>query len=135
MKKLLTWMDDRLPAKKAWEEHVSKYYAPKNFNFWYFFGSLSLVVLVIQILSGIFLTMHYKPDTASAFASVEYIMRDVPWGWFIRYLHSTGASFFFIVVFLHMFRGLMYGSYKNPRELVWIIGMVIFIALMAEAFM
>ncbi|HKQ30246.1 MAG TPA: cytochrome bc complex cytochrome b subunit [Burkholderiales bacterium] len=133
--KLLTWLDERIPAKKAWEEHVSKYYAPKNFNFWYYFGSLALLVLVIQILSGIFLTMHYKPDTGLAFASVEYIMRDVPWGWLIRYLHSTGASFFFIVVYLHMFRGLMYGSYKNPRELVWIIGMVIFIALMAEAFM
>jgi ubiquinol-cytochrome c reductase cytochrome b subunit len=135
MKKLFAWVDERFPAKKAWEEHVSKYYAPKNFNFWYFFGSLALIMLVIQVLSGIFLTMHYKPDTTLAFGSVEYIMRDVPWGWLIRYMHSTGASFFFIVVYLHMFRGLMYGSYKNPRELVWIIGMVIFIALMAEAFM
>ena len=135
MQKLLAWIDERFPATKVWEEHVSKYYAPKNFNFWYYFGSLAMVVLVIQILSGIFLTMHYKPDTGLAFASVEYIMRDVPWGWLIRYLHSTGASFFFIVVYLHMFRGLMYGSFKGPRELVWIIGMVIFIALMAEAFM
>jgi ubiquinol-cytochrome c reductase cytochrome b subunit len=135
MQKLLAWIDERFPATKAWEEHVSKYYAPKNFNFWYYFGSLALVVLVIQILSGIFLTMHYKPDTALAFASVEYIMRDVPWGWLIRYLHSTGASFFFIVIYLHMFRGLMYGSFKGPRELVWILGMVLFVALMAEAFM
>ncbi len=135
MKKLLKWVDDRFPATKAWEEHVSKYYAPKNFNFWYYFGSLALVMLVLQILSGIFLTMHYKPDTALAFASVEYIMRDVPWGWFIRYLHSTGASFFFIVIYLHMFRGLLYGSYKGPRELVWILGMILFVALMAEAFM
>jgi ubiquinol-cytochrome c reductase cytochrome b subunit len=135
MAKLLTWIDERFPATKAWEEHVSKYYAPKNFNFWYYFGSLAMVMLVIQILSGIFLTMHYKPDTDLAFASVEYIMRDVPWGWFIRYLHSTGSSFFFIVVYLHMFRGLMYGSFKGPRELVWILGMVLFVALMAEAFM
>jgi len=132
---LLAWIDERFPATKVWEEHVAKYYTPKNFNFWYFFGSLALVVLVIQILSGIFLTMHYKPDTGLAFASVEYIMRDVPWGWLIRYMHSTGASFFFIVVYLHMFRGLLYGSYKGPRELVWILGMILFIALMAEAFM
>jgi ubiquinol-cytochrome c reductase cytochrome b subunit len=132
---LVVWLDERFPHKRAWEEHMSKYHAPKNFNFWYYFGSLAIVVLVIQILSGIFLTMHYKPDTGLAFASVEYIMRDVPWGWLIRYMHSTGASFFFIVVYLHMFRGLMYGSYKGPRELVWIIGMIIFVALMAEAFM
>src|SRR5688572_18556624 len=135
MQKLLAWIDDRFPATKAWEEHVSKYYAPKNFNFWYYFGSLAMVVLVIQILSGIFLTMHYKPDTNLAFASVEYIMRDVPWGWLIRYLHSTGASFFFIVIYLHMFRGLMYGSCKGRRELLWIIGMILFIALMAGGFM
>jgi ubiquinol-cytochrome c reductase cytochrome b subunit len=135
MQKLLAWIDERFPATKAWEEHMSKYHAPKNFNFWYYFGSLALVVLVIQILSGIFLTMHYKPDTTLAFASVEYIMRDVPWGWLIRYMHSTGASFFFIVIYLHMFRGLMYGSYKGPRELVWILGMFLFVALMAEAFM
>ncbi len=135
MQKLLAWVDQRFPLTKVWEEHVSKYYAPKNFNFWYYFGSLALLMLVIQILSGIFLTMHYKPDTSLAFASVEYIMRDVPWGWLIRYLHSTGASFFFIVIYLHMFRGLMYGSYKGPRELVWILGMVLFVALMAEAFM
>lgn len=135
MKKFMTWFDERFPATKTWEEHMSKYHAPKNFNFWYYFGSLALVVLVIQILSGIFLTMHYKPDTGLAFASVEYIMRDVPWGWLIRYMHSTGASFFFIVVYLHMFRGLLYGSYKGPRELVWILGMITFVALMAEAFM
>jgi len=117
-----------------WEEHLSKYYAPKNFNFWYFFGSLALLVLVIQIITGIFLTMNYKPDATQAFASVEYIMRDVDWGWLIRYMHSTGASAFFIVVYLHMFRGLLYGSYKGPRELIWLFGMMIYLALMAEAF-
>jgi ubiquinol-cytochrome c reductase cytochrome b subunit len=117
------------------KEHMSEYYAPKNFNFWYYFGSLALVVLVLQIVTGIFLTMNYKPSAADAFASVEYIMRDVEWGWLIRYMHSTGASAFFIVVYLHMFRGLMYGSFKNPRELVWIFGMLIYLCLMAEAFM
>jgi len=120
---------------KLFKEHMSEYYAPKNFNFWYIFGSLSLLVLVIQIVTGIFLTMNYKPDAALAFGSVEYIMRDVPWGWLIRYMHSTGASAFFIVVYLHMFRGLMYGSYRKPRELIWIFGCAIFLALMAEAFM
>ena len=132
--KLRTWIDTRYPMTKAWEEHVSKYYAPKNFNFWYFFGSLALVVLVIQIVTGIFLTMHYKPDVDMAFDSVEYIRRDVSWGWLMQYLHSTGASMFFVVIYLHMFRGLMYGSYKKPRELVWLLGMVIYLALMAEAF-
>tara|TARA_R110001606_G_scaffold399310_1_gene584817 strand:+ start:146068 stop:147297 length:1230 start_codon:yes stop_codon:yes gene_type:complete len=132
---LMGWVDARFPATKLWEEHLSKYYAPKNFNFWYFFGSLALLVLVLQIVTGIFLTMHYKPDAALAFASVEYIMRDVEWGWLIRYLHSTGASAFFIVVYLHMFRGLIYGSYKQPRELVWLFGMFLYMALMAEAFM
>jgi quinol-cytochrome oxidoreductase complex cytochrome b subunit len=117
------------------QEALSEYYAPKNFNFWYFFGSLALLVLVIQIVTGIFLVMHYKPDANLAFASVEYIMRDVPWGWLIRYMHSTGASAFFVVVYLHMFRGLMYGSYRKPRELVWIFGCAIFLCLMAEAFM
>jgi ubiquinol-cytochrome c reductase cytochrome b subunit len=135
MEKLLAWIDDRFPLTKVWEEHLSKYYAPKNFNFWYYFGSLALLVLVMQIVTGIFLTMHYKPDTALAFASVEYIMRDVSWGWLIRYLHSTGASFFFIVVYLHMFRAMMYGSHRKPRELLWIIGVIIFVALMAESFM
>jgi ubiquinol-cytochrome c reductase cytochrome b subunit len=135
MQKLLTWIDDRFPLTKMFEEHLSKYYAPKNFNFWYFFGSLALLVLVIQIVSGIFLTMHYKPDGATAFASVEYIMRDVPYGWLIRYMHSTGATAFFVVVYLHMFRGLMYGSYKQPRELIWLFGMLIYLVLMAEAFM
>ncbi len=134
MKALLGWVDDRFPLTALWEEHLSKYYAPKNFNFWYFFGSLALLVLVIQILTGIFLTMNYKPDAQVAFASVEYIMRDVEWGWLIRYLHSTGASAFFVVVYLHMFRGVMYGSYKNPRELIWIFGMLIYLCLMAEAF-
>ena len=134
-KSLLTWIDDRFPLMKMWNEHLAEYYAPKNFNFWYFFGSLALMVLVIQIISGIFLTMHYKPDGAAAFASVEYIMRDVPYGWLIRYIHSTGATAFFIVVYLHMLRGLMYGSYKKPRELIWLFGMFIYLALMAEAFM
>ena len=135
MQKLITWIDDRFPLIKVWEEHMAKYYAPRNFNIWYFFGSLALLVLVIQIVTGIFLTMHYKPDVNTAFASVEYIMRDVPWGWLMRYLHSTGASMFFIIVYLHMFRGMLYGSYREPRELVWLIGMLIFVALMAESFM
>ena len=132
---LMGWVDARFPASKLWKEHLSEYYTPKNFNFWYYFGSLALLVLVLQIVTGIFLTMNYKPDTALAFASVEYIMRDVEWGWLIRYLHSTGASAFFVVIYLHMFRGLMYGSYKQPRELVWIFGMLVYLALMAEAFM
>lgn len=131
---LLTWVDQRFPLVSLWKEHLSEYYAPKNFNFWYYFGSLALVVLVLQIVTGIFLVMHYKPSAAEAFASVEYIMRDVPGGWFIRYLHSTGASAFFVVVYLHMFRGLLYGSYRAPRELIWIFGMVIYLCLMAEAF-
>jgi ubiquinol-cytochrome c reductase cytochrome b subunit len=131
-----TWLENRFPtAFDAYKVHMSEYYAPKNFNFWYFFGALSLLVLVIQIVTGIFLVMHYKPDAAKAFESVEYIMRDVPWGWLVRYMHSTGASAFFIVVFLHMFRGLIYGSYRKPRELVWLFGCAIFLALMAEAFM
>ena len=133
--RLMNWVDNRFPASKLLKEHVTEYYAPKNFNFWYVFGSLALLVLVIQIVTGIFLTMHYKPDAALAFGSVEYIMRDVPWGWLIRYMHSTGASAFFIVVYLHMFRGLLYGSYRKPRELIWIFGCAIFLALMAEAFM
>tara|TARA_Y100001001_G_C7988943_1_gene302235 strand:- start:560 stop:1801 length:1242 start_codon:yes stop_codon:yes gene_type:complete len=130
----MTWVDERFPATKVWEEHVSKYYAPKNLNFWYFFGSLAMVVMVLQILTGIFLTMHYKPDSSLAFASVEYIMRDVPGGWFIRYLHSVGASMLFIVVYLHMFRGLLYGSHRSPRELIWLLGMLLYVTLMAEAF-
>ena len=117
--KTLTWIDNRFPLSKLFKEHLSEYYAPKNFNFFYFFGSLALLVLVIQIVTGIFLVMHYKPDAALAFASVEYIMRDVPYGWLIRYMHSTGASAFFVVVYLHMFRGLIYGSFRKPRELVW----------------
>ena len=132
---LLGWIDERLPISKFWQDHLAGYYAPKNFNFWYFFGSLALFVLVLQIVTGIFLTMHYKPDALKAFASVEYIMRDVEWGWLIRYMHSTGASAFFIVIYLHMFRALMYGSFKKPRELLWIVGMFIYLALMAEAFM
>ncbi len=133
--KLLNWVDNRFPLSKLYNEHMAEYYAPKNFNFWYIFGSLALLVLVIQIVTGIFLVMHYKPDANLAFASVEYIMRDVPWGWLIRYMHSTGASAFFVVVYLHMFRGLLYGSYRKPRELVWIFGCAIFLCLMAEAFM
>ncbi|GMR03839.1 MAG: cytochrome bc complex cytochrome b subunit [Gammaproteobacteria bacterium] len=135
MQKLIAWIDARFPLIKAWEEHLAKYYAPKNFNFWYYFGSLALLVLVMQIVTGIFLTMYYKPDATLAFASVEYIMRDVPWGWLIRYMHSTGASAFFIIIYLHMFRSLLYGSHRGPRELVWLIGMTIFVALMAESFM
>jgi len=135
MQKLLEWVDARYPLIKVWNEHLAKYYAPKNFNFWYFFGSLALLMLVMQIVTGIFLTMHYKPSAENAFASVEYIMRDVPWGWLMRYLHAVGASMFFISVYLHMFRAMLYGSYRGPRELLWIIGCVIFVALMAEAFM
>jgi ubiquinol-cytochrome c reductase cytochrome b subunit len=134
--KLTNWFENRLPtAFDMYKVHMSEYYAPKNFNFWYIFGSLAMLVLVIQIVTGIFLVMHYKPDAALAFGSVEYIMRDVPWGWLIRYMHSTGASAFFVVVYLHMFRGLLYGSYRKPRELVWLFGCAIFLALMAEAFM
>jgi ubiquinol-cytochrome c reductase cytochrome b subunit len=131
---LLTWVDQRFPLISTWKAHLSEYYAPKNFNFWYFFGALSMLVLVIQITTGIFLTMNYKPDAGMAFASVEYIMREVPGGWLIRYMHSTGASAFFICVYLHMFRGLMYGSYQRPRELIWIFGVLIFLTLMGEAF-
>lgn len=129
------WILERFPITKIWEEHMAHYYAPKNFNFWYFFGSLALLVLVNQIITGILLTMNYKPDAQLAFDSVEYIMREVNWGWLIRYMHSTCASAFFIVVYLHMFRGIIYGSFKHPRELIWIFGMFIFVALMAEAFM
>ena len=139
---VLDWIDARFPLTSTIKGHLTEYYAPKNFNFWYFFGSLALLVLVIQIVTGIFLVMHFKPDASLnasgvpvAFASVEYIMRDVPGGWIIRYMHSTGASAFFIVVYLHMFRGLLYGSYRKPRELIWIFGTLIFLALMAEAFM
>src|ERR1700674_1204543 len=134
LSRLMTWIDARFPLTALWRSQVSEYYAPKNFNFWYYFGSLALFVLVIQIVSGIFLTMNYKPDAALAFASVEYIMRDVNWGWLIRYIHSTGASMFFAVVYLHMLRGLMYGSYRKPRELTWIFGMLIYLCLMAEGF-
>ncbi len=126
---------ERFPLSKTWREHMAGYYAPKNFNVWYYFGSLALFVMILQIVTGIFLTMHYKPDAAAAFDSVEYIMRDVEWGWLIRYLHSTGASALFLVVYLHMFRGIIYGSHRKPRELVWIIGMFIFLAMMAESFM
>ena len=132
---LMGWIDDRFPATAMWEDHLSKYYAPKNFNFWYFFGSLALLVLVNQILTGVWLTMSYTPTSEGAFASIEYIMRDVEYGWLLRYMHSTGASAFFCVVYLHMLRGMMYGSYRKPRELVWIFGMTIYLALMAEAFM
>jgi len=139
---LLGWIDARFPLTETWKAHLSEYYAPKNFNFWYFFGSLALLVLVIQIVTGIFLVMNYKPDGTLnaagipvAYASVEFIMREVPWGWLVRYMHSTGASAFFIVVYMHMFRGMLYGSYRKPRELVWIFGCLIFLCLMAEAFM
>ena len=134
MQKLLTWIDDRFPLTKLWEDQWGKYVAPKNFNFWYYFGSLAAFVLVMQIVTGIFLAMNYKPDATKAFESIEYIMRDVSGGWLIRYMHSTGASAFFVVVYLHMFRGLLYGSYRKPRELLWLIGCFIYLALMAEAF-
>jgi ubiquinol-cytochrome c reductase cytochrome b subunit len=132
---LVGWVDQRLSIMDAWNNHLAQYWAPKNFNVWYFFGSLALVVLVNQILTGIWLTMSYEPSAEGAFASVEYIMRDVEMGWLIRYMHSTGASAFFVVVYLHMLRGIMYGSYQKPRELIWIFGMSIYLLLMAEAFM
>ena len=135
MKNKQSWIDQRFPLTKVWTEHLAEYYTPRNFNFWYFFGSLAILMLVMQLVTGIFLTMHFKPDSANAFASVEYIMRDVEWGWLVRYLHSVGASAFFVVIYLHMFRGLLYGSYKGPRELIWVLGMLLYIALMAEAFM
>ena len=134
MGKLMDWIDARMPVTAKWKLHLSEYYAPKNFNFWYYFGSLAMLVLVNQLLTGIFLTMNYKPDASLAFASVEYIMRDVNFGWLIHYMHSTGASMFFVVVYLHMFRGMMYGSYRKPRELLWLIGMMIFFVLMMLAF-
>ena len=130
----LEWIDVRYPLTKMWNEHLAKYYAPKNFNVWYYFGSLALLVLVLQIATGVFLATNYKPDSTMAFASVEYIMRDVDYGWLLRYLHSSGGSFFFIIVYLHMFRALMYGSYRKPRELLWIIGVFIYLCLMAESF-
>ncbi len=133
-KNLVGWIDARFPLSSTLKAHVTEYYAPKNFNFWYFFGALATLILVIQILTGIFLTMNYKPEASLAFASVEYIMRDVSWGRLIRYMHSTGASMFFVVIYLHMFRGLMYGSYKTPRELIWLFGVGIFLVLMGEAF-
>jgi len=133
--KFLAWIDERLPVSNFVKNHLSQYYAPKNFNFFYYFGALAIFIFILQIVTGIFLTINYKPDAASAFASVEFIMRDVEWGWLIRYLHSTGSSFFFIIIYLHMFRALLYGSFKNPRELLWIFGMIIFVLLMAEAFM
>ena len=133
--KIMAWVDARLPVTQAWDKHLSKYYAPKNFNVWYYFGSLAIVVLINQLLTGIWLTMSYVPSAEAAFASVEYIMRDVEFGWLIRYMHSTGASMFFVVVYCHMFRALLYGSYKAPRELIWIFGMAIYLALMGEAFM
>ena len=132
---MLKWLDDRYPLTKVWNEHLAQYYAPKNFNFWYFMGSLAMLVLVNQILTGVWLAMMYKPDAELAFGSVEYIMRDVEWGWLIRYLHSTGASAFFIVIYLHMFLGMLYGSYRKPRELLWIIGVIIYVVMMATAFM
>ena len=135
MSKFMDWVDQRYPLTKVWQEHLAQYYAPKNFNFWYFFGSLAMLMLVNQILTGVWLAMNYKPDAGMAFGSIEYIMRDVPGGWVLRYMHSVGASMFFIVVYLHMFRGMMYGSYKAPRELLWIIGMFIYLAMMATAFM
>lgn len=134
LKSFVAWIDKRFPLTANWKAHLTEYYAPKNFNFWYYFGSLAMLVMVNQLLTGIFLTMNYKPDATMAFASVEYIMRDVDFGWLIRYMHSTGASMFFVVVYLHMFRGMMYGSYRKPRELLWLIGSMIFFVLMMMAF-
>ena len=134
MNNILNWIDRRFPLTSTIKNHLTNYYVPKNFNFWYFFGSLALFVLILQIVTGIFLTMHYKPDATQAFSSVEYIMRDVPFGYIIRYMHSTGASLFFVIIYLHMFRAIIYGSYKEPRELLWIIGVIIYLCLMAEAF-
>ncbi len=133
MENLLNWFEKRLPVMNAYKKHLSEYPMPKNFNFWYLFGSLAMLVLVNQLLTGIWLTMSYNPSAEGAFASVEFIMRDVEYGWLLRYMHSTGASAFFVVVYLHMFRGLIYGSYQKPRELLWIFGMLIFLVLMAEA--
>ena len=135
MVSLLEWVDKRLPVVNAWNKHIGQYYAPKNFNIWYFFGFLSLIMLVNQLITGIWLTMSYEPSAEGAFASIEYIMRDVEMGWLIRYMHSTGASAFFVLVYLHMFRSIMYGSYQKPRELIWLFGMTIYFILMAEAFM
>ncbi|MFL2459173.1 MAG: cytochrome bc complex cytochrome b subunit [Candidatus Pseudothioglobus sp.] len=134
MKNNQSWIDQRFPLSKVWNEHLAEYYTPRNFNFWYFFGGLAVLMLGMQLITGIFLTMYYKPDAASAFASVEYIMRDIEWGWLIRYLHSTGASAFFVIIYLHMFRALLYGSYKGPREFLWILGMLLYVLLAAEAF-
>jgi len=133
-KYLFNWVNERFPLKTLWDDHLAKYYAPKNFNFWYYFGSLAVFILVLQIITGIWLTMNYNPSSEGAFDSVEYIMRDVPFGWLLRYLHSTGASFFFIVIYLHMFRAMLYGSYQKPRELIWIFGMIIYMLLMMEGF-
>ncbi len=135
LNKIGCWIDERFPMTKVWNEHLAEYYAPKNFNFWYFMGSLAMLVMVMQIVTGVWLAMSYKPDAELAFGSVEYIMRDVDWGWLIRYMHSTGASAFFIVIYLHMFRGLMYGSYRKPRELLWVIGVIVYLVMMATAFM
>ena len=134
MKKHQSWIDQKFPLSKVWNEHLAEYYTPRNFNFWYFFGGLAVLMLGMQLIPGIFLTMYYKPDAANAFASVEYIMRDIEWGWLIRYLHSTGASAFFVIIYLHMFRALLYGSYKGPREFLWILGMLLYVLLAAEAF-
>ena len=134
MKKNQSWIDQRFPLSKVWNEHLAEYYTPRNFNFWYFFGGLAVLMLGMQLITGIFLTMYYKPDAANAFASVEYIMRDIEWGWLIRYLHSTGASAFFVIIYLHMFRALLYGSYKGPGEFLWILGMLLYVLLAAEAF-
>lgn len=135
MSGLLNWIDARFPLMTTWKKHISEYYAPKNFNFFYFFGSLATIVLINQLVTGLWLTMFYTPTADGAFDSVEYIMRDVNYGWFLRYMHSTGASAFFIVIYLHMFRSVLYGSYQKPRELIWLIGMVIFLLLLAEAFL
>ncbi|MFP4129190.1 MAG: cytochrome b [Halorhodospira sp.] len=132
---LQQWMDDRFPLTSTWRYHMSEYYVSKNVNWWYLFGSLSILVLVIQIVSGIWLMLYYQPSAERAFSSVEFIMRDVDWGWLMRYMHTTGASAFFVVIYLHMYRSLLYGSYQKPRELLWITGVLLYLVLMAEAFM
>jgi len=133
--RLRAWFYKRFPIEEFISTQLTGYYAPKNFNFWYYFGVLSMVVLAIQLITGIFLTMFYKPGEATSFDSVEFIMREVDWGWLIRYMHSSGASAFFVVVYLHMYRAMLYGSYRAPRELLWLLGMLVYLALMAEGFL
>ena len=132
---LFNWLNTRLPIVNTFERHLSKHPVPKKVNFWYMFGALATVVLILQVVTGIWLMFGYESTEEGAFASIEYIMRDIEGGWIIRYMHTTGASMLFAVVYLHMFRGLLYGSYHKPRELVWIFGMAIYFVMMAEGFL